>query len=75
MVVFDFSVARLRVQPGQDGKAARIPEVYLRFRAGGAKDLSVQDKDLCNFCFPLGPEAVQPKEFMASEVSLVAESR
>lgn len=68
MVHLSFFIARLRVQ----GRAKNA-EVYLRFKAAsdsrsGGEEVSFAERMLSSFCFPLGPEAVQPKEVLASEV-------
>ena len=64
-MLLQFFVTRLRSQ----GRA-RVPEVYLRFKASedGADGASFAEQALSSFCFPLGPEAVQAKEVLASEV-------
>lgn len=73
MVVFHFGVAKVRPAPfgfadKPGGGAARKGEMYLQFNAPGAEVFNGQ-ATLVMMAFPLGPEAVQPKEVMASEVS------
>lgn len=57
-----------KLVPSKEGKK---PLLYLKHSYGGkqADELSVSEASLIAFCFPLGAEAVVPKEFMASEVS------
>ncbi|GFR44889.1 hypothetical protein Agub_g6233 [Astrephomene gubernaculifera] len=59
-----FFVSRLRVE----GRT-RTPIIYLRYKAAtdGCEDVDFNEQLLNAFCFPLGPEAVQPKEVQASE--------
>jgi hypothetical protein len=61
-VALHFFVVRLRAEGGK-----RKAEVYLRQRGDG-EDVTANEAVLTNFCFPLGPDSVPPKEYMASEV-------
>jgi len=61
--MLSFFVVRIK----QDG-TRRASELYLSFKATkDAEQFQVADKSLTNFCFPLGPENVHPKEYLASE--------
>lgn len=64
-MLLNFFVARLK---NNDPKS-KATEVLLRFRAtDDAEDLTSNEPALASFCFPLGPESITPKEYMASEV-------
>lgn len=63
-VALHFFVVRLRAEGGK-----RKAEVYLRQRSDG-EDVTANEAVLTNFCFPLGPDSVPAKEYMASEVVL-----
>lgn len=57
-------VVGLKAAAGQKPKAA---EVFCRFNVNESP-CQVQDQSLAAFCWPLGPENQNPKEFMAPEV-------
>ncbi|GLC43834.1 hypothetical protein PLESTB_000913400 [Pleodorina starrii] len=59
-----FFVSRLRVE-----SRIKTPVIYLRYKAAsdGCENVAFSEQLLNYFCFPLGPEAVQPKEVQASE--------
>ncbi|KXZ56010.1 hypothetical protein GPECTOR_2g1562 [Gonium pectorale] len=59
-----FFVSKLRVEA-----RTKTPVTYLRYVAasGGCEDIDFNEQILNSFCFPLGPDAVQPKEVQASE--------
>lgn len=64
MVHLSFFVARLRGH----GRS-KAAEIYLRFKGPAeGPEVVFAEQLLSSFCFPLGPEAVQPKEVLASEV-------
>lgn len=66
-MLLNFFVARLK---NNDPKS-KATEVLLRFSAtDDADDLTSNEPALASFCFPLGPESITPKEYMASEVGL-----
>ncbi len=51
--------------------AKRELDLCLRFKASDTSvDFAGSEPVLSAFCFPLGPESVPPKEFMASEVTV-----
>ncbi|GIL47652.1 hypothetical protein Vafri_4419 [Volvox africanus] len=59
-----FFVSRLRVE-----SRSKTPVIYLRYKAAsdGCEGVDFKEQLLNAFCFPLGPESVQPKEVQASE--------
>lgn len=64
-MILHFFTVRLKEVDGR-----RAYDIRLRFRAGDDSiDFSASEPVLASFCFPLGPDSVSPKEFMASEVS------
>lgn len=67
-MLLNFFVARLK---NNDPKT-KATEVLLRFKAtdDDTEDLTSNEPALASFCFPLGPESITPKEYMASEVSV-----
>ena len=66
MVLAFFCAKVAKVGDGRSKKA----EVYLKHKSGSdEEDLINNEAVLTNFCFPLGPDAVAPKEYMASEVT------
>jgi hypothetical protein len=65
-----FFACRLRVENGPGGRTVKTPAVYLRFTAQneGHPRVEFLEGVLSQFCFPLGPELVVPKEVLAAEV-------
>ncbi|EFJ50722.1 hypothetical protein VOLCADRAFT_120590 [Volvox carteri f. nagariensis] len=59
-----FFVSRLRVE-----SRTKTPVIYLRYKAASdaCEGVDFNEQLLNAFCFPLGPEAVQPKEVQAPE--------
>lgn len=64
--VLQFGVVKLKAEGGR-----RKAELYLRCNASENLDVDFTGNEgvLTSFCFPLGPDAVPPKEYMASEVT------
>lgn len=59
-----FFLVRIKVEAGK-----RKSELYLRCKpTEESEDLANNEPVLTSFCFPLGPDAVPAKEYMASEV-------
>jgi hypothetical protein len=55
----------VRIKQSQGKKQA---QAYLGWSDSAEEDFA--SSSLTSFCFPLGPESVVPKEFLASEVGI-----
>lgn len=69
MTVLSFFVAQLVTENGTKRRASLQLRYTFATGVEEAEDLLASEASLTAFCFPLGPEAAVPKEFIATEVT------